>query len=127
MQMFRIHRPHPSGLPNVVARGNARRRTVRVMLYQVQVRTAVRDRYARSIIPARGVVSHIASSRLPMAPVRVARDIRRRIVAFRVAVVDVVHISRMDGATECDTIAMGMGIDQDGYRGGSGNSHHHRR
>ena len=60
VQMLRIHRPHPSGLPSVVARGDPRRRPVRALLDEIQIRPPVRVRHPRPHPVPRGLLSHPA-------------------------------------------------------------------
>jgi len=60
VQMLRIHRPHPSGLPSVVARGDPRRRPVRALLDEIQIRPPVCVRYPRPPPVPRGLLSHSA-------------------------------------------------------------------
>lgn len=96
VQMFRFHRPHPPGLPNVVARGDPRRRPVRALFDEIQIRTPVRIWHTRSPPVPRGLLSHIASARGQVAAPRPAHPLRGGTVARRPAAVDVVHIPRVD-------------------------------
>jgi hypothetical protein len=127
LQMLRIHRPHPSGLPDVVARGHPRRRTVRALLDQVPLCAAVRRGRAGSTVVVRGLVSHPPPPWVQVDTDRDARHVRGGIVAIRPPPDDVLHISRMDGTTGLDNRSMGMGIDEDGRRGGGGDRDNHRR